>query len=166
MVVGGVEIIGLSVTLLEAMSSIRLGWKVTLTYYGWEFLPSVLVSPQLNPFRSITALLMAFLVVVPLCCCTLNAADTPVKHSCCSPSENNESKEKGPCECACKSKEPRDEVKNFELPLDQVTPFVPVVQDLGYLSRPFVRSEPMAGTPHTGCDPPRLRLAIYSRWLL
>jgi len=120
----------------------------------------------LNSFRSITALLLAFLVAVPLCCCSLKAADSPAQQTCCSQSKKNDGNEKVPCECACKSKEPRDEVRNFELPLDQVTPFVPVVQDLGYLSRPFVRREPMAGTPHTGCDPPRLRLAIYSRWLL
>jgi hypothetical protein len=120
----------------------------------------------LNPFRSITALLLAFLVAVPLCCCSLEAADAPARHACCAGGDKNGDDDKAPHACACRSKEPRDEAKNIELPAHQVAPFVPVVQDLGYLNQPFVRSEPMAGTPHTGCDPPRLRLAIYSRWLI
>lgn len=120
----------------------------------------------MNPLRSITALLLAILVAVPLCCCSLGAADAPAHQTCCSSGDKGEDDNKVPQACACKSKEPRDEAKNFELPLNQVTAFVPVVQDLGYLNQPFVRSEPMAGTPHTGCDPPRLRLAIYSRWLI
>jgi hypothetical protein len=74
--------------------------------------------------------------------------------------------DKTPHICACKSKEPRDEVKSFDLPTHSGLAFVPNVQDLGYLARPEMLRQPMAGTPHTGCDPPRLRLAIYSRWLI
>ncbi|MGB6222147.1 hypothetical protein [Haloferula sp.] len=121
--------------------------------------------PQLTPFRSITALLLAFLVAVPLCCCSLEAADAPARQACCAGGEN-QGDEKGPQACACKSKEPRDEAKIFEFRLDQVAAMVPTVQDLGYLSQPLLQSEPMAGMSHSGCDPPRLRLAWYSRWLI
>ena len=134
--------------------------------FFWEFVVEVLLSTPVSPFRSITALLLAFLVAAPLCCCTLEAADAPARQACCAGGEEKGDDDKMPHACACKSKEPRGDAKNFEVPFDQVTPFVPVVQDLGYLSQPFVRSEPMAGMPHTGCDPPRLRLAWYSRWLI
>lgn len=80
--------------------------------------------------------------------------------------KDSEHPAKSPCDCACKAKEPRDEVKNPTLPAAVVLPFVPVVQDLSWLVPPTPVDLPVqAGTPHTGCDPPRLLLARYSRWL-
>lgn len=131
----------------------------------WNFRWWVVVSTSLNPLRSIIAVLLAIVVAAPLCCCTLQAADAPARQACCAGGENS-GDEKGPHACACKAKEPRDEVKSFDLPAHLAVALVPTVQDLGYLARPEKLHQPMAGTPHTGCDPPRLRLAIYSRWLI
>jgi hypothetical protein len=119
----------------------------------------------LNPLRSIIATLLAFLIASPLCCCTAKAEVQAPKSCCVEKGSKPVKKDKEPCACACKVKEPREKAKDLELPCNVAVPFVPVVQDLSWLAAPVVVHVPMAGTPHTGCDPPRLLLARYSRWL-
>lgn len=120
----------------------------------------------MNPFRSIIATLLALLIASPLCCCSASAAGKDAPPSCCEMRvDGSGESEKEPHACACSSKQPRDEVKNFELPHDIAVLLEPVVTDLAHLSPPAAVSLPVAATPHTGCDPPRLLLARYSRWL-
>lgn len=121
----------------------------------------------MNPFRSILATLLALLIASPLCCCTAKAADAPARPSCCELKVDSKgNSESEPHACACNAKQPRDEAKNFEVPHDIAVLLEPVVVDLAYLSPPVIERSPMALTPHTGCDPPRLLLARYSRWLI
>ncbi|MEK7952844.1 hypothetical protein WKV53_20185 [Luteolibacter sp. Y139] len=112
---------------------------------------------------------MALLIAVPWCCCSAEAKEAPGARPCCvekAHSQDSGKQEKSPCPCACKAKEPSDEVKNPTLPVAAVLPFVPVVPDLSWLVPPSPVDLPvLAGSPYTGSDPPRLLLARYSRWL-
>jgi len=122
-----------------------------------------------NSFRTLLATLLAILIASPPCCCFGQAADGPARRSCCEARANSGGKEepgKAPHACACKAKEPRDQVKNLELPPHMALLLEPVLLDLGCLSPPAAVPLAMAFMPHTGCDPPRLLLARYSRWLV
>ena len=80
---------------------------------------------------------------------------------------NSESEEeKGPQVCSCKTKEPRDEVKATGLPANLAVLFVPFVEDLPFLCPAAPKELSSEWIPHVGCDPPRLLLAKYSRWLI
>ncbi|WP_193212628.1 hypothetical protein [Luteolibacter marinus] len=123
----------------------------------------------MHPFRSILATLLALLIASPLCCCSAHAAEKESRPSCCEASVERDGKgspDQQPHACACRTKEPRDEVKNFELPHDIAVLLEPAVTDVARLVPPVPVRRPMASTPHTGCDPPRLLLARYSRWLI
>jgi hypothetical protein len=121
----------------------------------------------LNPFRSIIATLLAFLIASPLCCCSAKAETrSPAKSCCVEKAGGPEKKEKQKdCPCTCKVKEPREKAKDLDLPSTAAIPLLPEVQDLTWLPAPAVEYVLACRTPHTGCDPPRLLLARYSRWL-
>jgi len=122
----------------------------------------------LNPFRSIVAALLAFLIASPMCCCLAKAEATPApaKSCCVEKAGGSEKKEKQKnCPCSFKMKEPREKAKDLDLPGIAVELSLPPVQDLAWLVVPVTEYVPVCNTPHTGCDPPRLLLARYSRWL-
>ena len=120
----------------------------------------------MNPFRSIVATLLAFLIASPLCCCPAKAEGPPTPAKSCCVAKTGEKKEKQKdCPCSWKAKEPREKAKDLELPCSAAMPLLPVAQDLAWLPAPVVDYVAVCATPHTGCDPPRLLLARYSRWL-
>lgn len=129
-----------------------------------------LLSSSLNAFRSILALVLAILVASPLCCCASGCGDgAPERAACCQAlpdQDDGQAPDKEPHVCACKVKNPRDEAKAETLPVDPGLTLLPLVQDLSYLCPSFVARLPVANTPYNGCDPPRLLLARYARWLI
>lgn len=92
-------------------------------------------------------------------------AEASAPRTCCVEKKDSGEQDKTPCACACKAKEPREKAKDLELPSIAVLPLMPVGGDLSWLTPPAMGRLPMAAMPHTGCDPPRLLLARYSRWL-
>lgn len=108
---------------------------------------------------------MAMLIASPLCCCATLLVDA-TSLSCCTVNAADGSGQPDHHEaCACKTKEPRDAAKfskiseNPPVPLEAPTE-LPIVapRPIGTISLVF--------PPHTGCDPPRALLALYSRWLI
>jgi len=135
----------------------------------YEIRRSSATLPHVNPFRSILALLMAVLVIWPACCCMGATFEQDTRSSCCSAAEQGapgerESRE-NPHQCDCLTKEPREAVKTSEPPAQ--TPAMPAVDDWASPATAVSRQLAVALPRWTGgCDPPRLILARYSRWLI
>ena len=123
----------------------------------------------MNPFSVILSVLLAFVIASPLCCCAAEVCGPETERSCCEKNSSGGSDEGdggGPHVCSCKTKEPRDEAKTCGLPTKTEAPFIPVVEDLSFLFRAIEVILPPTSVQAAGCDPPRLLMARYSRWLI
>ncbi len=123
-----------------------------------------------NPFRSILATLMSFLVIWPVCCCTALAEQEQAQRSCCSSAAEvapggQDHPDEMPHLCACQDPEPREMAKKIEPPVHAAAPFVPATREFR-AANPPVPLQLTEARPMRTCDPPRLLLARYSRWLI
>jgi hypothetical protein len=120
--------------------------------------------------KSIVALLLVFLIGSPLCCCAAGCGQPKAapEHSCCAKSGDSKSGDKAPDRhvCNCRSKDPREAAKLVELPGDPIVPLPVVIATVPELPAPPIKA--VVATRHffPGNDPPRTRLARYSRWLI
>jgi hypothetical protein len=115
--------------------------------------------------------MLAFLIGSPLCCCVAKGcggtASGP-RPSCCEKAEPSAPGKKAPERhvCSCRTKEPRDFAKAFELPGDAGVPLPVEVAQRIELPAPAITTPVVARHFFPGSDPPRARLARFSRWLI
>ncbi|MCB1130546.1 MAG: hypothetical protein KDN05_05410 [Verrucomicrobiae bacterium] len=121
----------------------------------------------MNRFRSIAAVLLALVVASPLCCCAGESVCSAKRHSCCSRTERPDSQRRDDDghACLCKSKEPRDSLKQLAL---SAAPQVADMPDSQGVDIPVVLRSGDTRAP--ACTqlraPPGCLLAWYSRWLI
>lgn len=126
---------------------------------------------HVNLFRSILAPLMALLVIWPVCCCAVPVEASQAQALCC-PFADDASRgdqdplDRAPHTCACKIQEPRELAKQVDPPSQLATPPAPAPRECGIPIASAPLRLAVSSTQHTGCDPPRLLLARYARWLV
>ena len=120
----------------------------------------------MNLLRSLLALLFAIAIANPACCCTVKAANEPVKTSHCCGGTKQEKKEH-PDHCLCAAKNPKLQEDPPVLPVFTAVELPPVLPSLEELLVPEVPVRRVAAADfHQDTGPPLRRLALLQRFLI